>query len=163
MNIKNSYGTPDNIKLIIENLRKEDDKLSRGDWLRDVKNPNWLGIIKITEEYLSVNSGDFYMLIRLCEAKTSLYGLEGLMQCTSILIDFFNNNYHLLDNSYTMSSYTSWIKNRLAMCCINNDDFTNMDHTAKLEMMDRIKLVSNPCINLKGFLDSLDYYLLMNN
>ncbi len=76
----------------IQEARREDDDLDRGEWDRDVKTADWPEVIRLAEEALTATTKDIQIAVWLMEAliKTEGYpGLESGMRVVSGLLETF--------------------------------------------------------------------------
>lgn len=99
------------IKDEIQILRKEETDPFLFDQVP--KKAQWEEIIKLCEKYLR-NSKDLYILNRMCEAMTALYGIEGFRISIDIIHEFFQDPLDFFPKEKdTRESYLHWINNRL--------------------------------------------------
>lgn len=70
---------------IKEARRFEDPSLSQGEWVTDVKEADWPGVVRICEDILSSKSKDLRVACWLIEARSKLAGLSGLADGYTLL------------------------------------------------------------------------------
>jgi hypothetical protein len=99
------------IKDKIQILRKEENDTFISEQVP--KKAQWDEIINLCEKYLNV-SKDLYILNRMCEAITALYGISGIRLCIDIINKFLSDPKGYLPTSEeTRENYFHWINNRL--------------------------------------------------
>lgn len=62
----------------IQEARRADDDLAQGEWKRDIKTADWLGVIAIATETLAAKSKDLQIAAWLVEALVKRHGFPGL-------------------------------------------------------------------------------------
>ncbi len=76
----------------IQEARRADDDLDQGEWKRETKSADWLGVIAIATETLAAKSKDLQIAVWLTEALVKRHGFPGLRDGLRLLrvADFDN-------------------------------------------------------------------------
>jgi type VI secretion system protein ImpA len=69
----------------IQEARRADDELPMGDWQREAKSADWLGVIKLSTEALATKTKDLQIAVWLAEALVKRHGFAGLRDGLRVL------------------------------------------------------------------------------
>jgi len=104
---------------IQEARREEDGSLDQGDWVRDVKEADWVRVNQLTEQLLQQHTKDFRVAGWLLEARVKLNGLDGLDDGLSLLTglceQYWNEAHPLIEGGdlHARAGNLAWIVNRV--------------------------------------------------
>ena len=86
----------------IQEARRSDDDLDRGDWVREIKVADWSAVIRIATEALVTKTKDLQLAVWLVEALVKRHGFPGLRDGLRLLRElqerFWDSFYPEIDN-----------------------------------------------------------------
>ena len=102
----------------IQEARREDDDLDRGDWEREIKVADWAGVMAIATDTLATRSKDLQIAVWLVEALIKRHGFAGLRDGLRLLWELqerFWDSLYPVDDLEFRAAPLEWMNEKFAI------------------------------------------------